>query len=164
MATGFKVAPRHDFNHCDACQLGKLTRPPHPLRSFMHNTTLPLQLVVMDLAGPVRPTTLGGKGYIFNLFDVFTRFSWTILIKPKDQAAQAFKEWLPVAERQSGTKLQVLRLDSGGEFTSHAFSSWLAANGVTQQTTPPRSPESNGMAERLNRTLQDKCRTMMIVA
>ena len=43
----------------------------------MHNTSFPLQLVVMDLAGPVRPSTLGGKAYIQNLFDVFTSRSMT---------------------------------------------------------------------------------------
>ena len=40
---------------------------------------------------------------------------------------------------------------------------WLVLHGVTQQTTPPNSPESNGMAERLKRTLQDKARTIMVL-
>ena len=69
-----------------------------------------------------------------------------------------------VAENQSGTRCQQLRSDNGGEFTSNALRSWLADHGVNLQTTPPYSLESNGMAERLNRTLQDKCRTMLIAA
>ena len=58
METGFKVVQGSDVDPCDACELGKLTRPTHPPRPFMHNTSFPLQLVVMDLAGPVRPRTL----------------------------------------------------------------------------------------------------------
>ena len=33
---------------------------------------------------------------------------------------------------------------------------------MVQQTTPSYSPQSNGIAERMNRTLQDKARTMML--
>ena len=67
-----------------------------------------------------------------------------------------------MAEHQSGKKLLHLRLDKGGEFTPHAFMAWVALHVVDQQTTPPDSPESNGMSERLNRTLQDKARTVMV--
>ena len=66
-----------------------------------------------------------------------------------------------VVETQAGTKLQVI---NGGEFLSLAFIFWLKLHGVPQHTTPPRFAESNGLAKRLNRTLQDKCRTMMVAA
>ena len=69
-----------------------------------------------------------------------------------------------MAENESGCKLLFLRSDNGGEFTSLATKRHLAKEGVVQQTIPPYSLESNGMAERLNRTLQDKCKTMMIAA
>ena len=40
----------------------------------------------------------------------------------------------------------------------------MALAGVTLQTTPPYSPESNSVAERFNRTVQDKTRTIMAAA
>ena len=40
----------------------------------------------------------------------------------------------------------------------------MALLGVQLQTTPPHSPESNGVAERWNRTIQDKTRTVMSAA
>ena len=82
-------------------------------------------------------------------------------LKAKSDAAGKLKEWKFVAKNQSQTKLLKLRSDNGGELTSNAFKSWLAFNGVEQQTTPPRSPESNGMAKRFNRFLQDKAKTIM---
>ena len=118
----------------------------------------------MDLARPVRPKIIGGDAYILNLFEIFTRFSWTFVLTEKSDSARKIQEWKAVAGHQSGTKLQVLRLDGGGEFLPIAFQSWLKLQGVTQKTIPPRSPKNNGLAERLNRTLQDKCRTMMIAA
>ena len=58
MATG--VSPvSGNINPCDPCRLGKLTRPPHPAVDFSHGTTYALQLVVMDLAGPVKQSRRG---------------------------------------------------------------------------------------------------------
>ena len=84
------------------------------------------------------------------------------MLKHKSDAAAKLKEWIAIEEHQCGQKLFHLRSKKGGEFTSNDFMAWLALHGVTQQTTHPDSLESNGMAERLNRTLQDKARTMMV--
>ena len=118
----------------------------------------------MDLAGPVKPSSLGGASYFLGILDVYTRFSWVFTIRKKSDAAAKILEWKGVAEGQSHTKLQRLRTDNGGEFTSAAFRTSMALIGVELQTTPPRSPESNGMAERWNRTVQDKTRTIMSAA
>ena len=149
---------------CDSCQLGKLTRPPHPAVRFDHNTTRSLELVVMDLAGPVRPRSLGGASFFLGLLDVYTRHSWVYPIRKKSDAAQKILEWKGVVENQSQEKLLNLRSDNGGEFTSTAFKHEMALLGVMLQTTPPYSPESNGMQERWNRTVQDKARTIMLAA
>ena len=153
-----------EVHPCDACQLGKLTRPSHPAVAFDHATTRPLQLVVMDLAGPVNPCSLGGASYFLGILDVNTRFSWAVPLKKKSAAAEKILEWKAVAENQSGQRLLNLRSDNGGEFTSRAFKQQMALVGVNLQTTPPRSPESNGMQERWNRSVQDKTRTVMLAA
>lgn len=60
MATGVgKVSGQ--VQPCDACKLGKLTRPHHPPVVFDHATTRPLQLVVMDLGRAVKPCSRGGE-------------------------------------------------------------------------------------------------------
>ena len=83
---------------CDPCQLGKLTRPPHPAVQFDHHTTYALELVVMDLAGPVQPSSLGGAFYFLGILDVFTRHSWVFPIKKKSDAAAKIQEWKCVVE------------------------------------------------------------------
>ena len=163
MSTGLGLVSEK-ISSCDSCQLGKLTHPPHPAVQFDHRTTRPLQLVVMDLAGPVRPNSLGGASYFLGLMDVFTRHSWVYVIKKKSDAATNFFEWKAVAENQSKQRLLNLRSDNGGEFTSSEFKHKMALQGVALQTTPPRSPESNAIAERFNRIVQDRARTIMIAA
>ena len=118
----------------------------------------------MDLAGPVQPRSLGGASYFLGIMDVYTRHSWVFTIRRKSDAAAQILEWKAVAEGQSKTKLLTLRTDNGGEFTSKDFRSNMALLGVTLQTTPPYSPESNSVAERFNRTVQDKTRTIMAAA
>ena len=132
MAIGVSVKPGSKVDFCDSCQLGKLTKPPHPAVAFDHGTSYPLQLVVVDLAGPVTPRSLGGKSYIMGILDVFTRHSWVYFLSHKSHAAEKLKEWIAVAEHQCGKKLFHLRSDKGGEFTSNAFMAWLALHGVTQ--------------------------------
>ena len=83
---------------CDSCQLGKLTRPPHPAVSFSHGTTYALELVVMDLAGPVKHSSLGGAFYFLGIMDMFTRFSWVFTLRVKFDAARRIMEWKEVAE------------------------------------------------------------------
>lgn len=85
---------------CDACQLGKLTRGTHPRVPFGHGATRPIQLVVLDLAGAVKPTSHGGLNYIHGILDIFTRFSWAIPIKLKSDAALKIMEWKAMAENQ----------------------------------------------------------------
>ena len=163
MATGISPVAG-TISPCDPCRLGKLTRPPHPPVEFTHGTTYALQLVCMDLAGPVKPCSFGGASYFLGIMDVYTHHSWVHKIKKKSDAAAQIFQWKAIAEVQSKTQLLNLRIDNGGEFTSTEFRSKMALAGVTLQTTPPYSPESNSVAERFNHTVQDKTRTIMAAA
>ena len=64
----------------------------------------------------------------------------------------------------SGHNLKTLRTDSGGEFTSHKFKSYLKSSGVRHELTIPKTPEQNGMAERLDHTLVETTRSMLLDA
>ncbi len=46
-------------------------------------------------------------------------------------------------------------MDSGGEYTSMAFSSYLAENGIKHELTNPYTPQENGMSECMNQTLNN---------
>jgi transposase InsO family protein len=57
-----------------------------------------------------------------------------------------------------------LRSDGGGEYVCNALQSFLCAKGIVHEKTPPYHPQQNGAAERLNRTLLDRARAMMLGA
>ena len=73
--------------------------------------------------------------------------------KTQKEVFARFLEWKAIVEKSSGRKLKVLRTDNGGEYTSTKFEAYLKAEGVRHERTVPKTPEQNGVAERLNRTL-----------
>ena len=72
------------------------------------------------------------------------------------------RQVLPLLETQSGCPLRKVRNDRGGEYTSGALLEWLESKGVEPQKTAPYTPEQNGRAERLNRTLVERVRAILI--
>ena len=98
---------------------------------------------------------------MFVLVDDFSRNSWVILLKNKGEAGDRLKEWKALVDNERGLKLGRFRTDNGGEFTSIALRTWLKEKEVSQEFTPPRTPQANGVAERMNRTLQNMARSML---
>ena len=57
--------------------------------------------------------------------------------------------------------MKKLRTDNGGEYTSTEFESYLKKEGIEHQYTIPKTPEQNGVSERMNRTLVEAVRSML---
>ena len=71
------------------------------------------------------------------------------------------KEFAAFVENKFERKIKILRSDNGGEYTSNAFKSYCTANGIQQQFTVPYTPQQNGVAERMNRTLVESVISML---
>src|SRR5437762_11753734 len=71
-----------------------------------------------------------------------------------------------MVERQYGNKHPFLHTDGGKEYTGESLTNPISAllknSAIQHDTTPSYSSSSNGTAERLNRTLFDMARPMMI--
>ena len=76
-------------------------------------------------------------------------------LQAKSQVFGVLKEYVAMVENQTGKKLKCLRSDNGGEYTSRDVQSSLKAKGVVHETTIPYTPEQNGVAERMNRTIME---------
>jgi transposase InsO family protein len=57
-----------------------------------------------------------------------------------------------------------IRHDNGGEYISKGFKDFFVTSGVIHQLTPPCSPESNGIAEWVNQTINLIARSMTMAA
>ncbi len=57
-----------------------------------------------------------------------------------------------------------MRTDNGGEYISNQFKEYLSQHGIEHQLTIAYTPQQNGVAERMNRTLLDLIRSMLHTA
>ena len=105
--------------------------------------------------------SLGGAQYFVTFIDDATRYVWVYFLKRKNELLSRFLEWKTLVERASGKQLKVLRSDNGGEYTSEEFMKYLKSEGVRHERTVPKTPQQNGVAERLNRTLIEMTRAML---
>ena len=69
-----------------------------------------------------------------------------------------------MVETKTGLKVKCLRSDSGGEYIDGWFSEYYAAQGIRMEKTIPGTPQQNGVAEGMNRTLNERARSMRLHA
>ena len=72
---------------CGPYQLGKQTKAKH-LGTQTSATSKPLELLHLDLMGPTRTKSLGGKRHIMVVVDEFTRYTWVILLRFKSDVPE----------------------------------------------------------------------------
>ena len=70
---------------CEPCQLGKQMKTKH-LGTQTSTTSRTLELLHLDLMGPTKTESPGGKRYIMVMVDDFTRYTWVILLQSKSDA------------------------------------------------------------------------------
>ncbi|GJZ81343.1 putative RNA-directed DNA polymerase [Tanacetum coccineum] len=119
-----------------------------------------LDLVHSDVCGPMKTKTLGGCSYFVTFIDDHSRKVWVYTLKTKDQVLDVFKQFHALVERQTRKKLKCIRTDNGGEYIG-PFDAYCREHGIQHQKTPPKTPQLNGLAERMNRTLVERVRCLL---
>lgn len=150
-----------DFD-CDACVQARQTKTPFPKMSL--TTYLVGEAVAVDTWGPASVASLKGNRYFLGLTDFGGRWSMTLGMKTRDQALGHFKTYKALVERQRGIVLKIIRVDNAKELVQGQFKAYLDQSGIKIETTSPYSSAQNGIAERLNRTIVEHGRAMLITS
>ncbi|CAI7817731.1 unnamed protein product [Closterium sp. NIES-54] len=117
----------------------------------------------MDLVGPLPVQGHKGERYFLTIVDDWSRLMWAYALKQKDHAASTIKEdWLPFVEKQAECVVKRIRTDRGGEFLGAEMTAWLKKQGIQRELTTAYTPQSNGVAERANRTILETARALLI--
>ncbi|CAM8946439.1 unnamed protein product [Rhodiola kirilowii] len=148
---------------CSACATGKQARTSFSSKQTV-STSAPLDMIHMDLCGPVNVVSRGGNRYILVIVDDYSRYTWTIFLCTKAQTYAEFEAWLKLIENKLNRKLASIRTDNGTEFRNVQFLSLCRDKGIDHNFSAPRTPQQNGVVERKNRTLEDMSRTMLIAS
>jgi transposase InsO family protein len=148
---------------CAACMMGKITRASFP-PSESGRASQFLALIHSDLWGPAPVQSISGSRYMITFTDDFSRWVWIFFLRRKSDAFAVFKQWKVQVEKESGKSIRIFRTDNGSEYFSNVWTSYMKDEGIRWETTTPRTPEQNGVSERLNRSIVDRVRTILIDA
>ena len=142
----------HWCNVCDICAARKM--PIKKPRSAMkqYNVGAPLERVGIDIMGPF-PCSKQGNKYILMIADYFTK--WLVAIPIKNQEATTVADkFIERFVSVFGVPLQI-HSDQGRNFESLVFKEMCRILGSEKTRTTPMRPQSDGLVERANRTLQN---------
>ena len=145
---------------CEACQKGKFSKPSFKSKNVV-SSSKPLELLHIDLFGPVKTASIRGKKYGLVIVDDFSRWTWVKFLKHKDESHSVFIDFCTQVQNEKDFKITKVRSDHGGEFENHYFEKYFKENGIVHNFSCPRTPQQNGVVERKNRTLQEMARTMI---
>jgi len=145
---------------CSKCLVGKQHREPIP-KSAKWRATMKLELIHSDVCGPINPQSNGGNRYFITFTDDFSRKTWVYFLQDRASVFETFKRYKAAVERESGCKIQCLRTDRGGEFTSNSFNEFCSIEGTKRQLTTAYTPQQNGVSERNNRTIMNMVRCLL---
>ncbi|KAJ9515788.1 hypothetical protein QJQ45_008691 [Haematococcus lacustris] len=147
---------------CPGCAAGKLhRRVADTLPSLAARVAAPCDLVHTDVCGPLRIPNAAGYCFVLTFLDEHSGLSLIALLKAKSEVPAAIRDAVEWFETQGGRKVKVLHSDRGTEYVNQAVMEFLSGKGIIHQQTAPYSPQQNGSAERLNRTLFEKGRCLL---
>ncbi|CAH9139773.1 unnamed protein product [Cuscuta epithymum] len=155
-----KLSP---IEFCESCVLGKQHRVSFPISTFPNQSKCVdiLEYLHADVWGPSSVPTQGGNQYFLSIIDDYSRKVWVLLMKQKSEVFEKFKNWKIMIENQTGKKIKALRTDNGLEFCNKQMNDLCATWGIKRHKSVPYTPQQNGVAERMNRSLLERVRAML---
>ncbi|GJT42564.1 putative ribonuclease H-like domain-containing protein [Tanacetum coccineum] len=145
---------------CLACRKGKQHRA--SCKKIEERTIRePLELLHMDLFGPVSVESVNRKKYCLVVTDDCSKFSWVFFLAYKDETYDILHDLIVGLENKLRHKVKTIRCDHGTEFKNQLMNEFCAKKGIKREYSIARTPQQNGVAERKNRTLIEAARTML---
>lgn len=171
MVNGLNIDTKEAVDRiCEGCAMGKQHRKSFPKKSQSTTTRL-LELIHSDVCGPMDVPSVGGSRYFVTFIDDFSRYTTVYMMKQKSEVLEKFGQFVNLVENRTGLKVERLhvenetikrlRSDNGGEYFSKDFDEFCNNRGIQREPTIPYSPQQNGVAERMNRTLLETARSML---
>jgi hypothetical protein len=161
--TGVKldVSPTGEPFFCESCVYAKATRKPVQKVREGNRASAFGDEVHSDLWGPAPVETRAGKRYYITFTDDMSRLTHLYLLRTKDEAFGAYKEYDSWVGTQLNGRIKTLHSDRGGEYLGKAFVLYLKSKGTAQKLTVHDTPQHNGVAERRNRTIMERVRALL---
>ncbi|GKE27253.1 retrovirus-related pol polyprotein from transposon TNT 1-94 [Tanacetum coccineum] len=131
---------KYDKDHlCSACEQGKSKKASFPPK-LVTSTKSKLELIHMDLCGPMRVASINGNRYILVIVDDYSRYTWVFFLHTKDEAPDMIINFITQIQRSLQAQVQKVRSDNGTEFKNEKLQMFYAKLGITHNTSTVRTP------------------------
>ena len=167
LVTGMTVTASEFRNYskthtCEVCVQAK--HRASPFRPRTERSQVAGTVLHSDVCGPYETESLGGGRYVHTLSDEASSFISVNILKLKEHVAERFQ--FNVEQWEAATKTRVTKIfsDRGGEYIDGALQRYFLSKGITHEFAVPHMKQTNGKAERVNQTLNDTVRAMLIEA
>ena len=149
---------------CEACTLGRMIKLSRP-----YTGTVDVQsyaIIYLDVIGPVRGLGPKGEQYISVIHVGWSKWTEIALLSEKSSVASHAKGFcIRYNNRFSSMPgygpIQESRSDGGSEYKG-AYTVYCQETGILQQLSAPYTSQQNGAAERMNRTILERARTLIL--
>ncbi|GFW39992.1 retrovirus-related Pol polyprotein from transposon TNT 1-94 [Trichonephila clavipes] len=145
---------------CIPCKLAKSKRVSFKKMGAVRSKR-PLELLHMDLCGPMPTESQGGNKYFLSIIDDYSRKVTVFPIRNKSDVFHTFIRFQKRAERFLSRKVIAVRTDGGLEFCNKDMDNFLTELGIKHEVTNSYTPEMNGVTERFNLTALDGIKTLL---
>ena len=126
-----------------------------------HKTKGRVDYIHSNLWGPSPVYSKGGYQYLLTFIDDYSRKVWVYFLKNKSAIFVTFKQWKMLIEKHTGKKIKRFRTDNGLEYCLGEFDEFCKNEGIVRHCTIRGTPQQNGVAERMNRTLLERSCCML---
>ncbi|GKA01084.1 retrovirus-related pol polyprotein from transposon TNT 1-94 [Tanacetum coccineum] len=114
---------------CSSCEVSK------GKRSSFQTKVVPsskgrLNLLHMDLCGPMRVASINGKKYILLILDDYSKYTWTLFLRSKDETPEVLKDFLIMIQRNLQALVISVRTDRGTEFLNNTLNTFFKEEGI----------------------------------
>lgn len=145
---------------CVVCLKGKQTRKSFKEKGKRAENLL--DLIHSDLMGPLNVSSYSGARFLLTFVDDFSRKVFIVPIKRKSDVYDEIVKFKKFVENQCSRKIKAFRSDNGTEYMNKRCDKFFENCGILHQKMAPYTPEHNGVAERMNRTIIERVRCMLI--
>nr|GFB11343.1 retrotransposon protein, putative, Ty1-copia subclass [Tanacetum cinerariifolium] len=145
---------------CSSCELSKAKRSLFKSKAVL-SLKERLNLLHMNLCGPMRVASINGKKYILVIVDDYSRYTLTLFLRSKDETPEVLKDFLLMIQRNLQAPVITVRTDRGTEFLNKTLNTFFKEEGIEHQTSTAQTPEQNGVVKIWNCTLVEAARMML---
>lgn len=146
-----------EFKNCEVCIRAKSSCLPR--NTDRHSVVRVCEIVCSDILGPMAVSSLNQGRYVVNFVDDYSNFLVSYyVIHDRTEVYPSIVDYIKKGEAmfRGNFRIRTFRCDGAKEYVMGKVKKFCEERGITYDVCTPHTPQLNGKAERINKTLMEK--------